>query len=91
MGLFGFCHTNICVYLYRPVVFINLFIYFLRQVVTGGQYDVDVTLENPKKEIIYRQVKSQFDTHTFTATVCITKCNVKFLRIFLIVLVLFHL
>lgn len=37
------------------------------QVVTGGQYDVDVTLEDPKKEIIYRQVKSQFDSHTFTA------------------------
>lgn len=39
------------------------------QVVTGGQYDVDVTLEDPKKEIIYRQVKSQFDTHTFTAQI----------------------
>lgn len=37
--------------------------------VTGGQYDVDVTLEDPKKEIIYRQVKSQFDTHTFTAQI----------------------
>jgi protein ERP2 len=37
------------------------------QVVTGGSYDVDVVLEAPNKEIIYRQVKSQFDTHTFTA------------------------
>ncbi|XP_067014700.1 transmembrane emp24 domain-containing protein 7 [Anabrus simplex] len=36
------------------------------QVVTGGQYDVDVTLEAPNREIIYRQVKSQFDSHTFT-------------------------
>ncbi|XP_069674952.1 transmembrane emp24 domain-containing protein 3 [Periplaneta americana] len=35
------------------------------QVVTGGQYDVDVTLEAPNKEIIYRQVKAQFDSHTF--------------------------
>lgn len=35
--------------------------------VTGGQYDVDVTLEDPRKEIIYRQIKSQFDSHTFTA------------------------
>lgn len=34
---------------------------------TGGQYDVDVTLEDPKKEVIYRQVKSQFDSHTFKA------------------------
>ncbi|KAF6206883.1 hypothetical protein GE061_018119 [Apolygus lucorum] len=35
------------------------------QVVTGGSYDVDVTLQDPRKEIIYRQVKSQFDSHTF--------------------------
>ncbi|CAG2059133.1 unnamed protein product [Timema podura] len=39
------------------------------QVVTGGQYDVDVSLEAPNREIIYRQVKSQFDTHTFTAQI----------------------
>lgn len=38
----------------------------MRQVVTGGQYDVDVTLEAPNKEIIYRQVKSQFDSYTFS-------------------------
>ncbi|KAJ9593415.1 hypothetical protein L9F63_015041 [Diploptera punctata] len=38
------------------------------QVVTGGQYDVDVTLEAPNKEIIYRQVKAQFDSHTFVST-----------------------
>lgn len=38
------------------------------QVVTGGQYDVDVTLESPTKEVIYRQVKQQYDSHRFTAT-----------------------
>lgn len=37
------------------------------QVVTGGQYDVDVTLEAPNKEIIYKQIKTQFDSHQFTA------------------------
>ncbi|XP_039290393.1 transmembrane emp24 domain-containing protein 3 [Nilaparvata lugens] len=37
------------------------------QVVTGGAYDVDVTIENPKSEIIYRNTKSQFDSHTFIA------------------------
>ncbi|XP_017772320.1 PREDICTED: transmembrane emp24 domain-containing protein 7 [Nicrophorus vespilloides] len=37
------------------------------QVVTGGQYDVDVILEDPKKSVIYKQVKMQFDSHTFTA------------------------
>lgn len=36
------------------------------QVVTGGSYDVDVTLEDPTREIIYSQVKSQFDSHTLT-------------------------
>ncbi|XP_053986249.1 transmembrane emp24 domain-containing protein 7-like [Hylaeus anthracinus] len=39
------------------------------QVVTGGQYDVDVTLEAPNKEVIYRQIKTQFDSHQFTASV----------------------
>ena len=37
------------------------------QVITGGQYDIDVTLEAPNKEIIYRQIKTQFDSHTFIA------------------------
>ncbi|KAF7991685.1 hypothetical protein HCN44_010486 [Aphidius gifuensis] len=37
------------------------------QVVTGGQYDIDVVLEAPNKEVIYRQVKTQFDSHTFIA------------------------
>uniref|UniRef100_A0A1Y1LIT1 GOLD domain-containing protein n=1 Tax=Photinus pyralis TaxID=7054 RepID=A0A1Y1LIT1_PHOPY len=36
------------------------------QVVTGGQYDVDVTVEDPKKQVIYKQIKMQFDSHTFT-------------------------
>lgn len=39
------------------------------QVVTGGQYDVDVTLESPTKEVLYRQVKQQYDSHRFTAPV----------------------
>lgn len=41
----------------------------LLQVVTGGQYDVDVVLENPKQEAIYKQIKTQFDSHQFTTTV----------------------
>lgn len=45
------------------------------KVVTGGQYDVDVTLLNPNKEVIYTQVKQQFDSHQFTATVCIFVVN----------------
>lgn len=35
--------------------------------VTGGQYDVDVTLESPQKEVLYKQVKMQFDSHAFVA------------------------
>ncbi|XP_023017266.2 transmembrane emp24 domain-containing protein [Leptinotarsa decemlineata] len=37
------------------------------QVVTGGQYDVGVILEDPKGNILYKQVKMQFDSHTFVA------------------------
>lgn len=36
------------------------------QVVTGGQYDVDVSLFDPRKTKIYEQIKTQFDSHTFT-------------------------
>ncbi|XP_043588534.1 transmembrane emp24 domain-containing protein 7-like [Bombus pyrosoma] len=39
------------------------------QVVTGGQYDVDVILEAPNTEIIYKQIKTQFDSHQFTASI----------------------
>lgn len=38
------------------------------QVVTGGQYDVDVVLEGPNQEILYQQTRSQFDSHQFTTT-----------------------
>lgn len=41
---------------------------FCAQVVTGGQYDVDVTLEAPNKDIIYQQVKAQFDSYSFVPT-----------------------
>ncbi|CAK9823608.1 Transmembrane emp24 domain-containing protein 7 [Anthophora retusa] len=39
------------------------------QVVTGGQYDVDVILLAPTNEIIYKQIKTQFDSHQFVASV----------------------
>lgn len=37
------------------------------QVVTGGHYDVDVTLTDPTKEVLYKQIKKQYDSHTWTA------------------------
>lgn len=37
------------------------------QVVTGGHYDVDVTLKDPDGEILYDEKKKQYDSHTFTA------------------------
>lgn len=37
------------------------------QVVTGGHYDVDVLLTDPKKNVIYKQVKKQYDSYTWTA------------------------
>ncbi|XP_021951978.1 transmembrane emp24 domain-containing protein 3 isoform X2 [Folsomia candida] len=39
------------------------------QVVTGGQYDVDVSIEAPNKEIIYKEVKKQYDTFTWVPSV----------------------
>jgi len=37
------------------------------QVVTGGQYDVDVILTDPKKNTLYKQIKKQYDSHTWKA------------------------
>ncbi|GBP95943.1 Transmembrane emp24 domain-containing protein 7 [Eumeta japonica] len=39
------------------------------QVITGGQYDVDVKIEAPNKQIIYTQTKMQYDSHQFVAPV----------------------
>jgi len=38
----------------------------LIQVVYGGQYDVDIHIEAPNKQIIYKEVKKQYDTFTWT-------------------------
>lgn len=37
------------------------------QVVTGGHYDVDVTLTDPTRNVLYKQIKKQYDSHTWTA------------------------
>ena len=39
--------------------------FVLLQVVTGGHYDVDVAIEAPNKQIIYKEVKKQYDTFPF--------------------------
>jgi len=36
------------------------------QVVTGGHYDVDMTLQGPRGEVLYQGVKKQFDTFNWT-------------------------
>lgn len=38
----------------------------MNQVVTGGQYDVDMTLSDPKEKVLYQGIKKQFDTFTWT-------------------------
>lgn len=40
----------------------------LFQVVTGGKYDVDMTLTGPRGEVLYQGTKKQFDTHKWTPT-----------------------
>ena len=39
------------------------------QVVTGGQYDVDVTLEAPGQRPLYKERKKQYDTYTWTTDI----------------------
>ncbi|KAK5981225.1 Integral type I protein variant [Trichostrongylus colubriformis] len=39
------------------------------QVVTGGQYDVDMTLEDPHGKVLYKDIKKQYDTHNWKAEV----------------------
>ena len=41
--------------------------FYVFQVVTGGHYDVDVIVQDPRKNVIYKQVKKQYDSHTWTA------------------------
>jgi len=36
------------------------------QVVTGGQYDVDVQVEAPNRQVIYKEIKKQYDTFPFS-------------------------
>jgi len=37
------------------------------QVVTGGHYDVDVILTDPTRNQLYKQIKKQYDSFTWTA------------------------
>jgi hypothetical protein len=37
------------------------------QVVTGGQYDVDMLIESPTGQELYKDIRKQYDSHTFTA------------------------
>ncbi|ETN86163.1 Emp24/gp25L/p24 family protein [Necator americanus] len=39
------------------------------QVVTGGQYDVDMTLEDPKGKVLYKDVKKQYDSYNWKSEV----------------------
>ena len=39
----------------------------MMQVVTGGHYDVDVVLTDPTRNVLYKQIKKQYDSHTWTA------------------------
>ena len=39
----------------------------ISQVVTGGHYDVDVILTDPMRKVLYKQVKKQYDSFTWTA------------------------
>uniref|UniRef100_A0A8D0HR69 Transmembrane emp24 domain-containing protein 7 n=1 Tax=Sphenodon punctatus TaxID=8508 RepID=A0A8D0HR69_SPHPU len=38
------------------------------QVITGGHYDVDCRLEDPDGLVLYKEMKKQYDSFTFTAS-----------------------
>ncbi|XP_054843420.1 transmembrane emp24 domain-containing protein 7 [Eublepharis macularius] len=38
------------------------------QVITGGHYDVDCRLEDPDGIVLYKEMKKQYDSFTFTAS-----------------------
>ncbi|XP_009471521.1 PREDICTED: transmembrane emp24 domain-containing protein 7 [Nipponia nippon] len=40
----------------------------LFQVITGGHYDVDCRLEDPDGTVLYKEMKKQYDSFTFTAS-----------------------
>ncbi|VDK41841.1 unnamed protein product [Anisakis simplex] len=39
------------------------------QVVTGGKYDVDMSLEDPKGKILYKDVKKQYDSYSWKTAI----------------------
>lgn len=41
---------------------------FCFQVITGGHYDVDCRLEDPDGIVLYKEMKKQYDSFTFTAS-----------------------
>lgn len=46
---------------------LNVFV-FSFQVITGGHYDVDCRLEDPDGIVLYKEMKKQYDSFTFTAS-----------------------
>lgn len=58
-----------CPHLKGPGTAFNDPLPFRLQVVTGGQYDVDVKLEGPSNKVLYETQKAQFDSKTFTTEV----------------------
>lgn len=44
------------------------FLGFCSQVITGGHYDVDCRLEDPDGTVLYKEMKKQYDSFTFTAS-----------------------
>uniref|UniRef100_A0A8C0UQA6 GOLD domain-containing protein n=1 Tax=Cyanistes caeruleus TaxID=156563 RepID=A0A8C0UQA6_CYACU len=45
-----------------------LFLDLCFQVITGGHYDVDCRLEDPDGIVLYKEMKKQYDSFTFTAS-----------------------
>lgn len=51
----------------------NLFFKCCSQVLSGGQYDIDVIIEGPSQKLIYKEIRKEYDTFIFNVTVSIER------------------
>lgn len=54
--------------MFKSVLLKGEFLGFCFQVITGGHYDVDCRLEDPDGIVLYKEMKKQYDSFTFTAS-----------------------
>lgn len=54
-------------------------VFFTGQVVSGGQLDVDVIVQGPNKNVLYKELRKEYDMYAFNTTVSIPLISVYFI------------